>query len=91
MLHKTKNSLCCIFFSLTIVILSYSNAWTDTAVRYADLGDFQLESGSIIRDCRVAYLTSGTLNAEKSNVVLVPTWLAGTSQELVDMGFIGPG
>ncbi len=91
MLHKTKNSLCCIFFSLTIVILSHSNAWSDTPVRYADLGDFQLESGSVIRDCRVAYLTSGTLNAGKSNVVLVPTWLAGTSQELVEMGFIGPG
>jgi homoserine O-acetyltransferase len=31
------------------------------------------------------------LNSDKSNVVLFPTWLAGTTQELIDMGLIGPG
>lgn len=91
LLTGMKNSRYCIFLIWTIIILSLSNARADTAVRYADLGDFQLENGSIIRDCRVAYLISGKLNADKSNVVLVPTWLAGTSRELVDAGFIGPG
>lgn len=67
------------------------NVWPDDAVRYAELGDFRLENGGVIRDCRVAYLTRGTLNAEKSNAVLVSTWLAGTSRELEQLGFIGPG
>ncbi len=74
-----------------IFFLACGNAWAQSSVRYADLGDFKLESGSVIQDCRVAYLTAGNLNAEKSNIVLVPTWLAGTAQELVDLGFIGPG
>lgn len=88
---KIKNGRYCLFFALVIIVLSMDSAGADTDVRYANLGDFQLENGSVIRDCRVAYLTSGTLNADKSNVVLVPTWLAGTSRELIDIGFVGPG
>jgi homoserine O-acetyltransferase len=89
--HRDKNYRSYIPFFLTIILLTCGSALADGSVRYADLGDFQLENGSVIRDSRVAYLTMGTLNAEKSNAVLVPTWLAGTSQELVDIGIIGPG
>jgi homoserine O-acetyltransferase/O-succinyltransferase len=91
LLLRIKYGRYCILFFLAILLLVRGSACADGSIRYASLGDFKLENGSIIRDCRVAYLTSGTLNAEKSNVVLVPTWLAGTSQELVDIGFIGPG
>jgi homoserine O-acetyltransferase len=55
------------------------------------LGDYKLEDGLTIRDCRLGYRTYGSLNADRSNAVLFPTWLAGTSQELADLGFIGPG
>lgn len=74
----------------TIFIIS-GIAWGNDTYRYAELGDFRLESGAVIRNCRLAYSTFGTLNADKSNAILVPTWLAGTSQELADIGFIGPG
>ncbi|WP_051327958.1 alpha/beta fold hydrolase [Desulfatirhabdium butyrativorans] len=81
-------------FSLVVfyIIVSFCGiAWSEDAVRYADLGDFRLENGDVIRNCRVGYLISGELNAGKSNAMLVPTWLAGTSRELADLGFIGPG
>ena len=59
-------------------------------LRLADLGDFRLESGQVIRECRLGYRTFGTLNRERSNAILFPTWFAGTSKDLVDLGFIGP-
>ncbi len=91
MSHRIENGRYCILLFLIIIFFIYGVARADGPVRYADLGDFRLENGSIIRDCRLAYLTSGTLNADKSNVVLIPTWLAGTPQELVEIGFLGPG
>jgi homoserine O-acetyltransferase len=59
-------------------------------LRLADLGDFRLESGQVINDCRLGYRTFGALNKEQSNAILFPTWFAGTSKDLVDLGFIGP-
>ena len=59
-------------------------------LRLADLGDFRLESGQVIQECRLGYRTFGTLNKERSNAILFPTWFAGTSKDLVALGFIGP-
>jgi homoserine O-acetyltransferase/O-succinyltransferase len=56
----------------------------------ADLGDFRLENGRVIKDCRLGYRTFGTLNKDRSNAILFPTWLSGTSEDLVTLGFIGP-
>lgn len=50
--------------------------------KYSNLGDFQLENGSIIKNCFVAYQSFGTLNEEKTNAILFPTWFAGTSEHL---------
>jgi homoserine O-acetyltransferase/O-succinyltransferase len=60
-------------------------------LKFAHLNDFRLENGETIQDCRLAYRTFGTLNPDRSNVILFPTWLAGTSQDFVDFGLIGPG
>src|SRR5436305_12450473 len=51
--------------------------------KFASLGDFKLESGEVIRDCRVGYRTFGALNSERSNAVLFPTWASGTTEQLV--------
>lgn len=42
-----------------------------------DLGDVQLQRGGTIRECKLAYKTFGSLNAEKSNVIVYPTWYSG--------------
>ena len=38
-----------------------------------DIGNFELEEGGTIRNCRLAYATFGALNAAKDNAILVPT------------------
>lgn len=50
--------------------------------QFARLGDFKLESGETIRDCRIGYRTFGKLNAAKSNAVLITTWAGGTTEQL---------
>ena len=50
--------------------------------QFASIGDLKLESGEVIRNCRVGYRTVGTLNAAKSNAVLFPTWFSGNSESL---------
>jgi homoserine O-acetyltransferase len=57
--------------------------------QYADMGDFKLQSGETIREFRLGYRTAGTLNADKSNAILWPTWLGGKSEDLA--GLVGPG
>jgi homoserine O-acetyltransferase/O-succinyltransferase len=53
------------------------------------LGDLPLVSGETLEDCRVEYRTLGTLNAEKSNVVVWATWFSGITKDLVEL--VGPG
>jgi homoserine O-acetyltransferase/O-succinyltransferase len=57
--------------------------------QFADFGDFKLKNGAVIHDFRIGYRTLGKLNTGKSNAILWPTWLGGTSQDLLQ--FIGPG
>ena len=40
-------------------------------------GDLKLESGEIIKDFSISYVTHGTLNAKKSNAILVVTAISG--------------
>lgn len=42
-----------------------------------DCGNVTLQSGAMIRDCKLAYKTFGTLNAKKDNVIVYPTWYSG--------------
>ncbi len=57
--------------------------------KFAELGDFKLESGEVIRDCKLGYRIFGALNADKSNAILFPTWFSGKSEQL--SGNIGKG
>jgi homoserine O-acetyltransferase len=50
--------------------------------QFAALGDFALEDGEILRDCRIGYRTFGELDAARSNAVLVTPWAMGTSWHL---------
>ena len=58
-------------------------------LKFASLGNFQLESGQTIHDLRIGYRTIGKPNGQKSNVVIFPTWFTGTTGELLDL--VGPG
>ena len=56
--------------------------------QFANIGDLQLQNGGVIRNCRIGYRTFGKLNADKSNVVVFPTWAGGTTEQL--QSSIGP-
>jgi homoserine O-acetyltransferase/O-succinyltransferase len=53
------------------------------------LGDLNLESGEAIRDFAISYVTHGTLNAKKSNAILMVTAVSGNHHRPDFM--IGPG
>lgn len=53
-----------------------------SALLFALLGDFPLESGKVMPDLKIGYRTYGTLNADKSNAILFPTWFNGKSGDL---------
>lgn len=54
-----------------------------------ELGDVTLLSGEILSSAFLAYKTYGKLDANKSNVVVLPTFYTGSHQR--NEGFFGPG
>ena len=54
-----------------------------------DLGDVTLQGEATLRDAKLAYKTYGTLNAEKTNAIVYPTWYSGRHWE--NEWLIGPG
>lgn len=57
--------------------------------QFASIGDLKLANGGVIRNCRIGYRTFGRINADKSNIVVFPTWAGGTTEQLKSS--IGPG
>lgn len=53
------------------------------------LGDLKLESGEVIKDFSISYVTHGTLNAGKTNAILMQTAIAGNHHRIDYL--IGPG
>lgn len=62
----------------------YGYSQTPDRQQLTPIGDFTLESGQIIKDCKIGYRTYGKLNAGKSNGVLFLTWFGGTSKNVAD-------
>jgi homoserine O-acetyltransferase len=58
-------------------------------LQFGELGDLRLESGEVIRNCRIGYRAFGKLDGARSNAVLFPTWFSGTTQNLAAL--VGPG
>jgi len=54
---------------------------------YGEIGNLTLESGKVIKNCRIGYRVYGSLKPDKSNVILFPTWFSGKSKDLA--GSIG--
>ena len=57
--------------------------------RIGRLGSCQLSAGGTISDCQIGYRTFGRLSAARDNVVLIPTWLQGRSEDWIPL--LGPG
>jgi len=46
-----------------------------------ELGDVRLSTGQTLRAAKLAYKTYGTLNGDKSNAIVYPTWYSGQHQD----------
>ena len=53
-----------------------------TQTEIFDLGDFQLSTGFILSNAKLAYKTHGKLNAAKDNAILFPHFLGGAPEAL---------
>jgi homoserine O-acetyltransferase len=76
-------------FLFVICVICGFSAVAFAQQQFANIGDLKLQNGEVIRDCRIGYRTFGQLNASKSNVVVIPTWAGGTTEQL--QGNVGPG
>lgn len=74
-------------FILVYFVLTFSLSIAQQ--KFYDIGDFVLESGEVVLDCKIGYRTFGKLNEDKSNAILYSTWFVGTSQMLGNL--IGDG
>jgi homoserine acetyltransferase len=83
-----------VFLSTVAYAMAQGEPSPAPELKFGDLGDFKLESGAVIRECRIGYHTLGKLNEDKSNVVLWPTWFTGSSKQLLPLtgpdGYIDP-
>jgi homoserine O-acetyltransferase len=71
-MNKTILFLTFILFS-TIKQNAYAQTTTDSKQQYASIGDFTLENGQHIVDCKIGYRTYGKLNSNLSNAIIYPT------------------
>ena len=63
---------------LAVIFSSASNG--QPKLKFENLGDFKIESGKIIKNCKIAYRVYGKINADKSNIIIFPTWFGGKSE-----------
>ncbi|HJS74065.1 MAG TPA: alpha/beta fold hydrolase [Vicinamibacteria bacterium] len=69
------------FRSILAILASIALAGTaladDKDNRILELGRFRFESGIELPNAKLSYTTQGTLNEERSNAVLLPSWYSG--------------
>ena len=75
--------------SVVFALLIFTTLAFPASQQFVDLSDFTLLNGQVINDCRIGYRTYGTLNAQKNNAILFPTWFGGQSKHLGRL--VGPG
>lgn len=46
------------------------------------LGDFETESGKVIKDCKITYSSFGELNKDRTNAIVFPVMFSGTNKSM---------
>jgi len=67
---------------LTLTLILTSFLIGQSVQQFANIGDLQLENGKTLLNCQIGYRTFGKINADSSNIVIYPTWFAGTSEQI---------
>src|SRR5215471_2402332 len=74
---------------LAVAMVARAHTPSQPAHQSFNEGDLKLESGDVIKDFSISYVTHGALNAKKSNAILVVTAISGNHHRIDFM--IGPG
>jgi homoserine O-acetyltransferase/O-succinyltransferase len=74
---------------LAAAVPARSHGPNDPPHQLYQIGDLKLESGEVIKDFVISYVTHGTLNEKKSNAVLMVTAISGNHHRIDFM--VGPG
>src|SRR3954464_6413098 len=75
--------------ALALALPALAHQPTDPPHQKYEIGDFTVESGEVIRDFAISYVTHGALNADKSNAILMVTAIGGNHHRIDYL--IGPG
>lgn len=75
---------------LLLIALFNEAATAAGAQQIAEFQQCRLSSGASISPCLIGYRTLGKINESRDNVIIFPTWLTGTTGELMDYDLIGP-
>jgi homoserine O-acetyltransferase/O-succinyltransferase len=78
---QRANKLCIRLSGICLLLVLVATALAQQQ-QFGEIGDLKLVSGEILRECRVGYRTLGKLNAEKSNVIVYPTWANGRTEQM---------
>ncbi len=84
-----KRTACLVAATLLLALPAFAHTPQQPPHQSYSEGDLKLESGEVIRDFSISYVTHGTLNAKKSNAILMVTAISGNHHRLDFM--IGPG
>ena len=76
---------CLFMMAAALPVAAVPAAAQDGAQQFADLGRCTLDNGQTIEHCRVGFRTFGTLNTAGDNAVLMPTWLNGRTEDMLDL------
>jgi len=68
-----------------VILLFFQQNFAESIQQYGLIGDLKLQSGKVLRDCKIGYRIFGTLNQQKSNAILIPTWFAGVSGDVTGL------
>ena len=76
MIRIFKISLYLLFFAFV------SQGFAQSDLKLIPIGDLKTVGGGTITQCKVGYRMLGRFNADKTNVILWPTWYTGTSSDV---------
>jgi len=93
-MHKAKENILRSAFALAALLAvaaypAFAHGPNQPPHQSYKIGDLKLESGETIQDFSISYVTHGTLNAKKSNAILMVTAISGNHHRLDFL--IGPG
>ena len=86
-MRKLRTGRASALFLSAFLLLTLHASAADGDQQFAALGACKLANGRQIEDCRIGYRTWGTLNADRSNAILFPTWFSGNTNNLAT--FVG--